>query len=52
MKTFLLLASRASSRTTGAFALVVLCCLLVHAQTPTGALAGTVSDQTGALVAS
>ena len=51
MKTFLLLASRASSRTTGAFALVVLCCLLVHAQTPTGALAGTVSDQTGALVA-
>src|SRR5262245_40585046 len=37
---------------TSAFAviLIVLCCLIVQAQIPTGALAGTVTDQTGAVV--
>ena len=29
---------------------IALCCVIVQAQTPTGALAGTVTDQTGAVV--
>ena len=51
MNTFLLLACRVSFRMTSACLLVALCALLVYAQTPTGALAGTVTDPSGAVVA-